>query len=214
MDCSKKLHLFGLYASLKSGNASLLNEMVDEASDVTNHFPEAVWLSRVLALEEVAVAGLKTKPSLFDKANSHLSEDSNTAFIVAIIPHYPRLSVAEAAHRFNLTDLHPALGDYFVLKLSHTERRGQRRSAPHCPLPFSSIKVWNSFRIQQHSVQDDRSVLPSRTVQALPSSNDMPYGRCNTVLINDIHGGEQTSSSGNDRTHSPPSVSSIVLTVI
>jgi hypothetical protein len=117
MDRSKKLRLFGLHTSLKSGNASLLNEMVDEASDVTNHFPEAIWLSHVLTPEEVAIAGLKTKPSLFNKANSHQSEDSNTAFIVAIIPHYPCLSVAEAAHRFNLTDLHPALGDYIVLKL-------------------------------------------------------------------------------------------------
>src|ERR1700722_17776151 len=97
-------------------------------------------------------------------------------------------------------DFRGALGDYFSLKQTHTERRGQRRSAANCFLPFTSIHVWKSFRMQQHSAQDDRSVLPARTIQALPPNTTMPYGRCNTVLINDRDGsGELTSSSGGDR---------------
>ena len=37
-------------------------------------------------------------------------------------------------------------------------------------------------------------MLPSRTVQALPPSDDMPFGRCNTVLVKDMDGSAEHTS--------------------
>jgi hypothetical protein len=48
MDRVEKMHFFGLYSTLKSHGLSLLNEMVMEASDMEDHYPEQAWLSRVL----------------------------------------------------------------------------------------------------------------------------------------------------------------------
>jgi len=200
MDRIEKMRLFGLYTSLKSNRASLLNEMVDEALDVANHYPEATWLSHILPPNEIMFAGQVSKPTLFTKGRSHLSDDNHSAFLVNKMAHLRSVTVDEAAQLFNLSDFHAALGDYFCLKLTHAQRRGQRRSRLDCALPFSHVAVWYSFRMQQHSVQDSRIVLPSRTIQALPPSNTMPYGRCNTVLLNDVDGsGDRTSSSGEDR---------------
>jgi hypothetical protein len=42
MDHIEKMRLFGLYVSLKYNNASLLNEKFNEASEVANHYPEAM----------------------------------------------------------------------------------------------------------------------------------------------------------------------------
>jgi hypothetical protein len=200
MDRHEKLRLFGLYTSLKSHGASLTNEMFDEATEVHNHYPEATWLAQILPAGEVAHLSKVPNTSLFNKVRSHRSDDNHTAFLVNVIAHFPRLDIDLVAKRFNVMDFRGALGDYFSLKQTNTQRRGQRRSATNCVLPFTSVHVWQSFRMQQHSAQDDRNVLPARTIQALPPNASMPYGRCNTVLINDSDGsGELTSSSGGDR---------------
>ena len=193
----EKFRLFGLYVFLKSNNASLLNEMFNEASEVADHYPEATWLSQALPPGAISITGAASKPSLFSKLRSHLSDDQTTAFLVNATPHYAHISVNEAAQVFNLLDFRAALGDFFHLRQSFSVRNGKRKSSSECQLPFSNIRVWNNFRIQQHSTQDPRILLPSRTIQALPPSDKMPFGRCNTVLVNDVDGsGEKTTSSG------------------
>jgi hypothetical protein len=200
MDRIEKMHLFGLYTSLKSNGACLLNEMVDEASNVANHYPEATWLSHILPPNENAFVSQVLKPTLFAKGRSHLSDDNHVAFLVNKTAHVRSITVGEASRLFNIPDLRAALGDYFSLQLTHAQRRGQRRSHSDCVLPFSHISVWHSFRMQKYSVQDNRIVLPSRSIQALPPSNTMPYGRCNTVLLHDIDGsGDRTSSEDDNR---------------
>jgi hypothetical protein len=67
MDCVKKMCLFSLYVSLKSSNVSLLNEMFNKASQVANHYPQAMWLSQVLPLGDILIAGGALKPFLFSK---------------------------------------------------------------------------------------------------------------------------------------------------
>ena len=197
LDRMEKLRLFGLYVSLKSNNASLLNEMFNEASEVADHYPEATWLSQALPPGAISITGAASKPSLFSKLRSHLSDDQTTAFLVNATPHYTHISVNKAAQVFNLLDFRAALGDFFHLRQSFSVRNGKRKSSSECQLPFSNIRVWNNFRIQQHSTQDPQILLPSQTIQALPPSDKMPFGRCNTVLVNDVDGsGEKTTSSG------------------
>lgn len=193
MDRVEKTDQFRLFVSLKAHGASLVNEMINEASEIANHYPEQLWLSRAIPEGETIVAKRSPSTSLFDKSHSHLSNDASTAFVVSKKPH-AKLSIHEAAASRNLSDFWGALGDYFVRKQTHTERRGTRRSAQGCGLPFNRVRVWDSFRMQQTSTQDPSILLPSRTIQALPPSNDMPYGRCNTVLMDDGEG-DRTSNS-------------------
>jgi hypothetical protein len=145
MDRHEKLRLFGLYTSLKSHGASLMNEMFDEATEVHNHYPEAMWLAQILPATEVAHLSKAPTTSLFNKVRSHRSDDNHTAFLVNAVAHLPRLDVDDVAKQFNIMDFRGALGDYFSLKQTHTERRGQRRSAANCFLSFTSVHVWKSF---------------------------------------------------------------------
>jgi len=121
-------------------------------------------------------------------------------FLVTSRPHIQNVSVDDAAAQFHLPDLRSAMGDFFVLNLNHAERNGHRRSRPDCVLPWSHVNIWTSFRMQQHSAQDPRILLPTHTIQALAPSDTMPYGRCNIVLVNDVDGsGDRTASTGTDR---------------
>ncbi|KZP15179.1 hypothetical protein FIBSPDRAFT_750832 [Athelia psychrophila] len=195
MDRLEKCRQFQLYTSLTYHRRSLLNVMVEEATDIADHYPEATWLSHALPAGEYSVRGAAAKRSLFDKVRNQVSDDHEVAFSVTIQPHFPKNSIADAAQLFVLPDFHPSLGDYFVLAQSHSERNGRRKSSSDCELPFTHLNVWRSFRMQQHSTQDPRILLPPRTVQALPPATDMPYGRCNTVLIRDSAGEGLADSS-------------------
>ncbi|KIM86842.1 hypothetical protein PILCRDRAFT_86461 [Piloderma croceum F 1598] len=199
MDHVEKSHIFALYTSLKANNISLLHEMFHEASEVSNHYPKAVWLLHTLPHGEDAAGSSKAKSSLFNKSRSHLSDNHSITFLVNLAPHYPQFGVNDAATLFNLQDLCPALGDYFTLQLSYLARNGQRRCKSDCDLPFTRIHIWNNFQMQKYSTQDTCIVLPFRTVQALPPSTAMPFGRGDTVLINTTDGsGNTTSSSGGE----------------
>lgn len=204
MDRQEKVRRFSLYTRLKHSNASLVNEMVREASALSSHYPEAIWLATVAPGEVSAGNKRLLRPTLFDKTRSHVSDDQANTFSVTIRPHYPSLSVQEASGLACLPDLHAALGDYFE-GLTYASRRGIRRSTNATILPFQNIRVWTNFRLQQRSAQDNRIILPSRTVQALLPSVEMPHGRCNTVLVDGKDGfGEQTSVGGDIESRSQP----------
>jgi len=182
MDRVEKMHIFGLYATLTSNQASLLNDMIAETNVMADHYPEQTWLSRVLPNEAiVSTKRFRAKTNLFGKVASLISEDERTAIYMNVNPHRKSLFVDAIADIYNLPDLHSALGDYFS-QVSYADRLGQRRSGPDCALPISTFHVWQNFRIQHRSYQDSRIVVPHQTVQALPPGPQLPCGRCNTVL--------------------------------
>lgn len=195
MDRVEKCRIFHLYTIVKELGPSLTNEIAIEANHVANNYPEAAWISELTTGYESGVISvgqsLSTnhavlRSTLFDKSRSHFSDDKTSAFTVAIKPHFSTVRVDDAARTINSSDLRAALGDYFVLRQNYSARRGARRSPANCDLPpsFQSLDIWNSFRMQQYSSQDPNTVLPVRTVQALPpNSTNMPHGRWNTVLV-------------------------------
>ncbi|KAG1802822.1 uncharacterized protein HD556DRAFT_1489651 [Suillus plorans] len=181
LDRQEKLQFFQLYTVLKSQRASLIYEMSREAHAMTLHYPEATWISTVLPDEQYVGAG-KPITSLFIKDRSHISSDDSVAILLACRPHYPNLSIEEASQLFRIPDLRSALGD-LISGRSYLERNGRRVCRPNCSLSFDHLRVWQNFRIQRRSMQDARVVSPAQTVQALPPSSLMPFGRGNTVLI-------------------------------
>lgn len=192
----EKIRFFNLYITMRTTGPNLVNIMVDEASALADHFPETTWLSQVLPADEVrSVSNCRSHPTnLFSKDKRYLSNDRSTAFTVALRPHH-KLDVEDAVQIYSLTDLRAACGDFFSGQ-DYSARNGQRRSHAHCSLPFTAVHTWNNFRMQQASTQDARVLLPPRTVQALqPSMPLMPYGRCNTVIVDDPSGTLTSSDS-------------------
>ena len=72
MDRVEKMHLFGLYSTLKSHGLSLLNEMVLETSDMADHYPEQAWLSSVLP-DEQRIGTSQTQTNLETSFNTFTS---------------------------------------------------------------------------------------------------------------------------------------------
>jgi hypothetical protein len=108
-----------------------------------------------------------------------------------------RMTVDEASDMWSLADFRPALSDYFgpinVLprKSSQSQSKaigdpvigGDRQSGPNALLRFDKILVWNNVRVQKHSVQLHRRILPSIQLQGWPPKKDWPYGRSDTCIV-------------------------------
>ena len=204
LDHIEKAHLFDLYVRLKSRKMSLLNEMATEAGELATNYPEAEWMSHVLPDENI----LQIKHiNFFANARSHVSSGDAIAILLTACPHHKKIAVEDTAGKFNIPDLRAVLGDY-IDGYSYDSCRGARRSKLDCPLPFTHLDIWLHFRLQRCSTQDPRVLLPPRTVQALPPTEAMPYGRCDTILITTSESfGAQTSelsSTSKLETHGDP----------
>lgn len=192
MDRVEKCRIFHLYTIVKERGPSLVDEITTEANHVSTNHPETDWISELAADYAsgaiTAEGQSRTNSSLFTRRRSHMSDDRTTAFSVAIQPHHGGAIINDTMTLLHAPDLRAALGDWFVLHKSYTDRQGVRTSQADCHLPFETVDVWSSFRMQQRSSQNDQIVLPVRTVQALLPSTEMPYGRCNTVLVDHDNG--------------------------
>ena len=109
-----------------------------------------------------------------------------TAFQLNFRPSLPSITVDEAAVKFNLPDLRPALADYVYRSRdlqSPTFKIGQQRSSPPgAVLPFTHLSIWYLVRMQMRSSDAKGSTDPQR-VNAMPPTVDWPFGRYDTVLF-------------------------------
>ncbi|KII84503.1 hypothetical protein PLICRDRAFT_117735 [Plicaturopsis crispa FD-325 SS-3] len=185
LDRAEKIHQFDLFTALRSRGLELTNHAHPNAQGPDSH-PLYTWLSRVAPGDKM-VGVPRPVCNLFLKGSLGSDTSSLAAYHLNGSPDIPIISINDAASLFGLQDLRPALGDYHR-GLSYVQRNGRRVSDNHTTLPFSHIRVWLKFKIQQHSVHNPNSVIPSRTVQALPPSSYNKHGHCDTVLINSIDG--------------------------
>jgi hypothetical protein len=181
LDRDEKRRFFHLYVLLKDGQHSLLNEMKKESVLMSSHYPEASWITHI-SPDDKPIESPRIPRNLFMHKRSVISDASKTALYVNRVPHLLAVSVDEAAHQFHIPDLRSALGDFLSGK-SYSERRGQRLSSANCNLPFERLNIWFNFKLQCKSAQDASVVCPPSTVQSLPPADQLPYGRCNTVLV-------------------------------
>ena len=112
-----------------------------------------------------------------------------TAFQLNFYPSIPNITVDEAATKFRLPDLRPALADYIHrsrdLQLS-TFKIGQRQLSPPpgFALPFTHLCVWYSVQMQMCSSDAD-GPTDSQRISAMPAMDNWPFGRYDTVLLSD-----------------------------
>lgn len=91
------------------------------------------------------------------------------------------------ATQFGIPDLVPALGDFITRLASnppYMQISGRRIASANCFLPFSSIEVWTSLRLQTRSYLPPHMILPSIALNASPPSNNWPHGRYDSALFN------------------------------
>ncbi|KAI6118625.1 hypothetical protein EV401DRAFT_2057563 [Pisolithus croceorrhizus] len=100
-----------------------------------------------------------------------ISDDAMTAFHVTQKPDFTDKSISYVSMTYGLPDLPSLL-------LSYINGVAGQNSSFHSWL----LRGWSKFRIQMHSWLRPLMILPSQQVQALPSSKEYPYGKCDTVL--------------------------------
>jgi hypothetical protein len=162
------------------------------------------WLSLLLSGEGVPPSRPIT--NYFKKAsekikgeNTFTNEAKSVAFHLINKP--KKMSLVEASKMWQLSDLCPALVDYFGSKETLPSQNsnqsrskgpneavigGERISKQGNGLRFDQILVWNNVRIQKRSVQLHRRILPSQQLQAYPPgqpSEKWQYGRYDTCIV-------------------------------
>ncbi|KAI6163167.1 hypothetical protein EDD17DRAFT_1776327 [Pisolithus thermaeus] len=100
-----------------------------------------------------------------------ISDDATTAFHVTRKPDFADKSISYVSTTYGLPDLPSLL-------LSYIDGVAGQNSSFRSRL----LRGWSKFRIQMHSRLRPLTILPSQQVQALPSSKEYPYGKCDTVL--------------------------------
>ena len=104
-------------------------------------------------------------------------------------PSYKAMSVDDVAVLFDIPDLREALADY-IQRIAETNDGyirtiGGRRSAPQgSALPFTNLKVWKKFRLQNKSYHYPHKTLPSMTINACHPSGEWELGQYDPVIAN------------------------------
>ncbi|EGO18433.1 hypothetical protein SERLADRAFT_444104 [Serpula lacrymans var. lacrymans S7.9] len=173
----ERLCVFSFYTLLESHGLDLVGVIVEEEDSVVEVVnPELLWLSRVLP-DDDHKAGPRPMRNLF--IDGIWSQDGNTAFYVNKTVDFPKLSIDDAAAKFGLEDFRPAPANY-TCQLNQTRRLG----GPY-DFPFTHVRVWFKFRIQQHSVHKANTIMAPQTVQAQAPSAAASQGTCDAVLAGD-----------------------------
>jgi hypothetical protein len=135
-------------------------------------FSRAMWLSsNVTPLTPLPLRTLYTE---------------TTAFQLNFRPSLPSISIDDAAAKFKLPDLRPALADYVhrsrILQSSMAKIGQRRLSPPDAALPFDHLQVWYSVRMQMRA-SDATGLTDPQRVSAMPPASDWSLGRYDTVLL-------------------------------
>jgi hypothetical protein len=181
MDRDEKRRFFDLYLLLKHSQFNIHDEIQKETGTIASISLDSEMPSISITCDERFVSGSRPSRNFFSHKRGQQSKDGSVALYVNKLPHL-KLTVDDAAHIFKLPDLRGALGDFYSGK-SYDQRRGQRVSLSSSHLPFDSLQIWTSLKIQRKSSQDPTITNPPQTAQCLPPSAEMAYGRCNTFIV-------------------------------
>jgi hypothetical protein len=109
-----------------------------------------------------------------------------TALHLTRDPSMKTMAISDVMDKFNLPDLCGALAD-FLDRVNNEQplRIGGRRVAnANSPLPFDCLQVWTKVQVQNQSYHALHSILPPKTINALPLSGEWTSGHSDVVLVN------------------------------
>ncbi|KAG1883387.1 hypothetical protein F4604DRAFT_1920588 [Suillus subluteus] len=116
-----------------------------------------------------------------------------TAFHLAYSPSIRAISVHDAAIKFGLPDLRPAIADFLRREDAHGYHHvhplgGARRAGSDASLPFDNLQIWFKLRLQNTEFHDSTNVRPVQTLNCAPPSDIWTFGRYDTVIVNNEDG--------------------------
>jgi Plavaka transposase len=114
---------------------------------------------------------------------------------LALKPHHSKQSVLAVAAQYGLPDL-PEKLQHFLRANLQGDPHGQEES-----MDVQFIDVWRKLRIHISDVQDEDAHSQDHSVEAIPPSESLPYGRCHCVLVHDTNEAEATGIAGLSCTH-------------
>ena len=117
--------------------------------------------------------------------------NNNTAIHLTYSPSIWWITINDAAEKFGLPDLCPALADFLNKEAAigpyalHTIG-GQRRTLNNCPLPFTELQVWFKVWVQNTEFHDPNTILPVQTLFCAPPDrhSNWTFGHYDTAIIN------------------------------
>ncbi|KAG1862924.1 hypothetical protein C8R48DRAFT_603235 [Suillus tomentosus] len=161
---------FDFYALLCQQGISLVNVMDDEFDEVVDMDLTFSWIVRVVPQEMQCFQAIRPVRNHFLKGL--LSDEANAAFHVTIAHDLADRSATALAQLYHLPNFPHILSQYL-----------DGVSGRNSPFHSRLLKVWFKFRLQLHSRLRPCNIMPSQQVQAIPPSNNYPYGYCDVVLL-------------------------------
>jgi hypothetical protein len=112
----------------------------------------------------------------------------HTALHLAYDPSIRKMTVDEAATKFALPDLRPAIADFLQREETYGHGHvhaigGPRRAGPTAILPFDRIQIWVKIRVQEKDLYDAHVVRPAQTLNCAPPNDPWTLGRYDTVIV-------------------------------
>ncbi|KAJ7922514.1 hypothetical protein B0H13DRAFT_2230452 [Mycena leptocephala] len=187
LDRRDKCHYFSLATAMDSSGVDLgvCMEGNDTDADAVLHDNTSLLFNRSADYFAETVSLLEGKypnaPTLY---RTFTSADTSTAFHLNRDHVGHRLSVEDAATKFDLPDLRDAILS-FIQRLHGSQLViGGRRPNVEDDYRLSYLQVWHNCRIQTRSYHDPKRILVAETVNAEPPSKDWQFGRGDPVLVN------------------------------
>ena len=145
---------------------NIVDKEFDEMSDVD---PTLAWILRV-SPDDHATFSPQDRPIRNYFIKGIVADDARVTAHVTIVLNHKMQSLVWVSSTYWLPLFHSALS-HFVSSLSLQT------------LPTDMVNVWNMFRLQLLSQLHGMKIMPSQLLQALPLSEEFPFGKCDTVLL-------------------------------
>ena len=114
-----------------------------------------------------------------------LETNETTAFKLTSRISHKGKTFREVSELYDIGSFKNCLTRYYKAHLDEIEGRS-----------FREFDCWGHVRVQIKATRDPDLLVPLQTVQALPPSAELKYGRCNFVLIKNRKGKEYNGVSG------------------
>jgi hypothetical protein len=158
----------------------------DDAVDWKSELPQVAWVygpprpvTNFFAI--AAETQSKQSPPLFPRTFA----TPTTAFHLNLRADISRATIAEVSTKFSISDLLPALRDFFSHFLQDQQNRaiaGRRGPLWNASAPFEDMRVWKSVRVQTKGGYL-RTLPPAHKLFASPPGGNWPTGRCDTAIF-------------------------------
>ncbi|KIM54331.1 hypothetical protein SCLCIDRAFT_31196 [Scleroderma citrinum Foug A] len=170
LDCEESSRLFNLYALLQDKRFSLMNMLSAEGNVPQHSDPTLDWVLHVSPTDKSRFKGPRVIRNLFSKGL--VSDDATVVFHLTVKSDFADKSSNHLVTMYALPDFATHLQAYIMMTCDNASRFQAR-----------SLKGWLKFRIQQQSRLQPCNVMASQQIQALPPSDEHPFGKCDTLLV-------------------------------